>query len=85
MLMKIPGKPSLLPPETIRITEQISGNRYVGTGIQITLNKDEQYAQILVPYRRGTARKAGARIPPAEPKHRPASGRNLQDMMQGKS
>jgi hypothetical protein len=29
-----------------------------------------------------TARKAGAKIPPAKPKRRPAPGRNLADMMQ---
>ena len=61
VLQKVPGKPPLLPPEYLRISEQLSGNRYVGIGIQITMHKGENYAQIVVPFRRGTARKAGAK------------------------
>ncbi|HMC89163.1 MAG TPA: S41 family peptidase [Gemmataceae bacterium] len=61
VLQKVPGKPPLLPPEYLRISEQLSGNRYVGIGIQITMHKGENYTQIVVPFRRGTARKAGAK------------------------
>jgi carboxyl-terminal processing protease len=55
----VPGKGVFSPPEEVRVADQISGNRYVGTGIQIRLHPDEKYPQIVVPFRGGPAQKAG--------------------------
>jgi C-terminal peptidase prc len=60
LLEKVPGKPNLLPPIVFNVFEQVSGNRYVGTGIQIKMDDKEKLPQIIVPFRRGPARKAGA-------------------------
>jgi C-terminal peptidase prc len=55
----IGGDIRLLPGQEMKIQEQLSGNRYVGIGIQIGMNPKEKRAQILVAMRRGTARAAG--------------------------
>jgi C-terminal peptidase prc len=55
----IGGDIRLLPGPEMKIQEQISANRYVGIGIQIGLNPNEQRAQVLVAMRRGAARAAG--------------------------
>jgi C-terminal peptidase prc len=57
----VPGKGVFSPPEEVRVADQISGNRYVGTGIQIRLHPDEGYPQIVVPFRGGPAQKAGVK------------------------
>jgi C-terminal peptidase prc len=61
LLAAVPGKPQFLPPQVARVAEQIAGNRYVGIGIQIKTNAEEHYPQIVDPFRRGTARKGGAK------------------------
>jgi C-terminal peptidase prc len=58
---RIGGEFRLLPNQDMKIQEQLSGNRYVGLGIQIKLNEEEKRAQILIAMRRGTARAAGVR------------------------
>jgi hypothetical protein len=58
---RIGGEFRLLPNQDLKIQEQLSGNRYVGIGIQIKLNEEEKRAQILIAMRRGTARAAGVR------------------------
>jgi C-terminal peptidase prc len=58
---RIPGEVKLLPPMNLKIEEQISGNRYVGIGIQVRIDPKEEVPQIVVAMRRGTARAAGIR------------------------
>jgi C-terminal peptidase prc len=60
-LDSIPGRPFVFPEPQVRVNEQIRGNRYVGIGIQITRNEKEQFPQIVLPFRRGAARAAGAK------------------------
>jgi RNA polymerase sigma-70 factor (ECF subfamily) len=60
MLKKIPGEPQLLTAVHTQVSNQLSGNRYVGIGIQLGMNKEEKVPQILNPFRSGAARKAGA-------------------------
>jgi C-terminal peptidase prc len=55
----VPGKGVFSPPDEVRAADQISGNRYIGTGIQIRLHPDEKYPQIVVPFRGAPAQKAG--------------------------
>ncbi len=58
---RIPGEVKLLTPVNLKIEEQISGNRYVGVGIQIRIDPKEEVPQIVSAMRRGTARAAGIR------------------------
>jgi C-terminal peptidase prc len=57
----IPGESRLFSAEALKIEEQVSGNRYVGIGIMLAVNKEEKRPQIVLPFRRGTARKGGAK------------------------
>jgi carboxyl-terminal processing protease len=57
----VPGEPALIPQRQYVALEQAAGNRYVGTGIQIRLNQEEGYTQIVIPFPRGPARRAGAK------------------------
>jgi C-terminal peptidase prc len=60
---RVAGEVHLLgSKDELKIQEQISNNRYVGTGIQIAHNKEADRAQIIVPIRRGTARRAGIKM-----------------------
>src|SRR5262249_13842514 len=43
------------------VVQQISGNRYIGTGVQLRFDDKRKLVKIVVPFRRGPARKAGAR------------------------
>jgi carboxyl-terminal processing protease len=52
---------SYLSPQELKRYEVLTGNRYVGTGIQIRMDPKEKLAQIVVPFPGGPARKAGAR------------------------
>jgi carboxyl-terminal processing protease len=45
----------------LRIQEQLTQNRYVGTGIQIRRHAESDYVMIVLPYAGGPARRAGAR------------------------
>ena len=60
-LARSPGDPHWVPPFQLKAIEQITNNRYVGTGIQISINKEEKYIQIPIPYRNGPAYKAGVK------------------------
>jgi C-terminal peptidase prc len=57
----IPGRPQFWPAAQIKRTAALAGNRYVGIGVQLAVNDREQLPQIVIPFRRGTARRAGAR------------------------
>jgi carboxyl-terminal processing protease len=61
LLASVPGRPHLVPAEELRVMEQLEGNRYVGTGIQIGVHKETQLTQILLAFPGGPARRAGAR------------------------
>jgi carboxyl-terminal processing protease len=56
-----PGSAGYLTPREVQIDGVHSGNRYVGTGIQIRIEPKEGYPQIVIPFAGGPARKAGAR------------------------
>jgi C-terminal peptidase prc len=63
MLRSVPGRARLAaPPDSkeARVQEQISGNRYIGIGIQLTMTKDN-LPQIQAAMPGGTARQAGVR------------------------
>jgi carboxyl-terminal processing protease len=60
-LTAVPGHARLLPPDFVKMTQQIGSNRYVGTGVQIRYDEKAKLAQIVVPFRRGPARRAGAK------------------------
>jgi carboxyl-terminal processing protease len=51
-----------LTPREVNMVEVLTGNRYVGTGIQIRQDPKHKLAQIVVPFPGGPARKAGARV-----------------------
>jgi C-terminal peptidase prc len=50
-----------LTPQEVHSAGVLSGNRYVGTGIQIRREEKEDYPQIVIPIPGGPARRAGAR------------------------
>src|SRR5437868_13335732 len=54
MFARVPGRPALvppLPPSEAKIAGQISGNRYIGIGIQIALDEKEKLPRIVTPIR----------------------------------
>jgi carboxyl-terminal processing protease len=53
--------PRYLTPQQLKGHLQLTGNRYVGTGIQIRRDEKEELTQIVVPFPGGPARRAGAR------------------------
>jgi C-terminal peptidase prc len=59
LLKRIPGEPQLLTAASAKVAQQISSNRYIGIGIQLTMNKEEKVPQITIPFRGGVAHKAG--------------------------
>jgi C-terminal peptidase prc len=61
LLAAVPGKPQRIPPDALKVEEQIAGNRYVGIGIQLRISADEHVPQIVDPFRSGPARRAGAK------------------------
>jgi C-terminal peptidase prc len=50
-----------LSPQALEIHGVQTGNRYIGTGIQIRTNAEEKLPQIVIPIAGGPARRAGAR------------------------
>jgi carboxyl-terminal processing protease len=50
-----------LSPQGVKFYGVHTGNRYVGTGIQIRLEPKEELSQIVIPFAGGPARRAGAR------------------------
>jgi carboxyl-terminal processing protease len=59
LLARVPGEARVVPIPEMKVAEQISGNRYVGIGIQIRIDDKEKRPQIVVAMRNGAARKAG--------------------------
>jgi carboxyl-terminal processing protease len=59
LLAAVPGKPHLIPPDVLKVTEQVAGNRYVGIGIQLRLSQEEHFPQVVDPFRNGPARRGG--------------------------
>jgi carboxyl-terminal processing protease len=55
------GRDRLVPPADFRIQEQLTRNRYVGTGIQIRQNAESDHVMIVLAFAGGPARRAGAR------------------------
>src|SRR5262245_98279 len=64
MFVRVPGRPTLVsppPPSEARIAGQISGNRYVGIGIQLAQDAKENLPRIVTPIRGGPAHRGGMR------------------------
>lgn len=61
LLAPVAGRPQVQEAPSTKIEDQLLGNRYVGTGIQIQMLAGEKVPQILNPFRRGGARRAGSR------------------------
>jgi carboxyl-terminal processing protease len=61
LLESVPDRPDFIPAKTLKATEMARANRYVGTGIQISFNRQEKLTQIMIPFAGGPARKAGAK------------------------
>jgi len=55
----VPGEAMLIGATQLKIMEQSANNRYVGTGIQLAVNKEEQLTQIRLAFRNGPAYRAG--------------------------
>jgi carboxyl-terminal processing protease len=63
LLRSLPESPGLIPPKEAKVQEQIRGNRYVGIGVQLAMDKEakQQLPVIVNPFPRGPARVAGAK------------------------
>lgn len=61
LFKRVPGEAGIISADTLKTFRQISGNRYVGTGLQLGYNKEEQCPVIINPFRKGVAWRAGAR------------------------
>ncbi len=61
LLAQVPGGAHWVRPEELKVFDQIAHNRYVGTGIQLSVNEKEHVTQIPIPFPGGPARKAGVR------------------------
>jgi carboxyl-terminal processing protease len=59
--VSVPGRVRRISAEELRIREQIEGNRYVGTGIQVRFHPEEKLVQIMLAFPRGPARRGGAK------------------------
>lgn len=55
----VPGSLQLIRPSDLRAVEQISGNRYEGTGIQLAMNAEEKLARIVATFPGSPARRGG--------------------------
>jgi C-terminal peptidase prc len=55
----VPGPAQFLGPDEVRVAEQISGNRYEGTGIQVRFHEEEKLVQIMLTFPGSPARRAG--------------------------
>jgi carboxyl-terminal processing protease len=53
--------PTYLSPRGLKAHEVLTGNRYIGTGIQIRQSVKDKLSQIVIPFPGGPARTAGAR------------------------
>jgi C-terminal peptidase prc len=60
-LQRVPGQPDLIRADIAKGLAAVAANRYVGTGIQISVNAKENLTQIVNPFANGPARKAGAK------------------------
>jgi carboxyl-terminal processing protease len=61
MLQSVPGSAHLVVPMENKRLEQIMGNRYEGTGVQVGIDNDSKMVKIITPIRRGPMHRAGAR------------------------
>ncbi len=59
VLWPAPGKARLYPPQEYRVQEQITNNRYEGTGIQVKVHSTEKLVQVVSAFPNGPARRAG--------------------------
>ncbi len=59
LVLTVPGGVAYWPPQEARVAEQISGNRYVGIGIQLRIHEGDKLPQIVIPFRGGPAHRGG--------------------------
>lgn len=57
----VPGNPRIVPANELKVEQQLAANRYVGIGIQLSLDEDSKLPLIAVPFARGPAHLAGAK------------------------
>ena len=60
-LRAAPGAPNYLPAKEAAVQQQILANRYVGIGIAIGMDTDDEYSSMNVVFPRGPAHRQGAR------------------------
>ena len=61
LLGAVSGQPNVFSASSLKVSEQLQGNRYVGIGIQLAVNNAEKLPQITNPFGRGPAWRAGVR------------------------
>ena len=60
-LWPVPGRAHVFAPKEYRRMEQIAGNRYEGTGIQVRMHQESKLVQVMHAFPGGPARRAGMR------------------------
>lgn len=61
VLRRLPGRAAFQPPNEYRARRQIAGNRYVGVGVQLGVDREREMPVITGVFPGGPARKAGLR------------------------
>jgi carboxyl-terminal processing protease len=61
LLGAVPGEPNVFSASSLKVSEQLQGNRYVGIGIQLRITNGEKLPQITNLYGRGPAWRAGVK------------------------
>jgi carboxyl-terminal processing protease len=61
ILQPVPGPTAFISQDQVKAIEQVTHNRYVGTGIQVRMHPGEKLVQILSVFPRSPARRAGLR------------------------
>src|SRR5262245_48891766 len=57
----VPGNPRIIPMKELKVEERLAANRYVGIGIQLSLDEQTNLPVITVPFARGPAHLAGVK------------------------
>jgi carboxyl-terminal processing protease len=61
VLAAVAGNNGLMSPTLLRVESQVAASRYVGIGVQYSLNKEEDVPQVVTPFRGGPAHRAGVK------------------------
>src|SRR5262249_49830654 len=60
-LASVAGRPHFIPADFFKVQQASSANRYVGIGVQIRKDPNEDFTQIILPFPGGAARNAGSK------------------------